>query len=148
MSVVSDHAPDRGQRDKKRVKRVPEEIKVDGLAGVLRDLRRLKDKEVPKAIRQANKNAAEMVAATARVEVPVKSGRLKRSIKAQATQKSASVKAGTAARVPYAAVVHFGWAKRHIRPQPFIYEALDRRIAEVREAYERQLNQAIEKFNH
>ena len=114
-------------------------FKVDGLKELQKEIRRTEDVELKKQLRLANKEAAQVVADQAKVEVPRRSGRLARSIGVQASQTSASVKAGTAARVPYAGPIHFGWPKRNIRPQPFLYEAMDKRIGEVRRAYEKNL---------
>ena len=114
-------------------------FKVDGLKELQKEIRRTEDVELKKQLRLANKEAAQVVADQAKVEVPRRSGRLARSIGTQASQTSASVKAGTAARVPYAGPIHFGWPKRNIRPQPFLYEAMDKRIGEVRRAYEKSL---------
>lgn len=124
-----------------------ETIKIEGLNEVLRDLRRFGDKEAPKAIRQANKKAAEIVVPTAKAEAPRRSGRLAASVAARATARYGAVKAGTAARVPYAGVIHFGWFRHHIAPNPFLYRAVDKRIGEVYAAYERQMNQAIDAMN-
>lgn len=96
-----------------------EQARIEGLNEVLRDLHRFGDKDTPKAIRAANKQAAEVVVPTARAEAPRRSGRLAASVAAKATQKYGAVKAGTAARVPYAGPIHFGWFRRHIRPNPF-----------------------------
>jgi len=114
-------------------------FKVDGLKALQKEIRQTEDVELKKQLRLANKEAAQVVADQAKVEVPRRSGRLARSIGAQASQTSAFVKAGTAARVPYAGPIHFGWPKRNIRPQPFLYEAMDKRIGEVRKAYEKNL---------
>lgn len=114
-------------------------FKVDGLKALQKEIRKTEDVEMKKRLRLANKEAAQVVADQAKVEVPRRSGRLARSIGTQASQTSAFVKAGTAARVPYAGPIHFGWPKRNIRPQPFLYEAMDKRIGEVRKAYEKNL---------
>ena len=114
-------------------------FKVDGLRQLQKEIRQTEDVELKKQLRLANKEAAQVVADQAKVEVPRRSGRLARSIGTQASQTSAFVKAGTAARVPYAGPIHFGWPKRNIRPQPFLYEAMDKRIGEVRKAYEKNL---------
>lgn len=110
-------------------------FQVENLRALQREIRKTEDVELKKRLRRANKQAAEVVADQAKVEVPRRSGRLARSIGVRAGQSEASVKAGTAARVPYAGPIHFGWARRNIRPQPFLYEALDKRIGEVRQAY-------------
>ena len=114
-------------------------FKVDGLKALQKEIRKTEDVGMKKQLRLANKEAAQVVADQAKVEVPRRSGRLARSIGVQASQTSAFVKAGTAARVPYAGPIHFGWPKRNIRPQPFLYEAMDKRIGEVRRAYEKNL---------
>lgn len=122
-------------------------IEVENLSAVLKDLRQLQDKEIPKAIRAANKDAADLVVPTARAEAPQRTGRLARSIGARATQKSASIKAGSAQRVPYAGPIHFGWPAHHIKPNPFLYRALEKRMGEVRERYIKQMDKIVERFN-
>jgi HK97 gp10 family phage protein len=124
------------------------EVKVEGLNQVLGKLRRLGDKDTPQAIRAANLQAAKTVVDTAKVLVPRRTGALANTVRALATPRRAQVKAGSMGKkVPYGAVIHFGWARRHIRPQPFLYQALDRRIGEVVAAYEKQLAEAVAKFN-
>jgi hypothetical protein len=120
---------------------------IEGLGPVLRDLRRLGEVDALKAIKQANLDAAEMVAEAGKAEAPRRSGRLAASIRPSATAKVGMVRAGTAVRVPYAGPIHFGWFRRHIRPNPFLYKALDKRIGEVYAAYTRQIDKAIERFN-
>jgi hypothetical protein len=122
-------------------------IRVDGLSEVLRDLRKLGNKDVPKAIRKANLDAAKLVVPTAKGIAPRRTGRLAASVGARATQKAGSIKAGSRVKVPYAGPIHFGWWERHIRPNPFLYRAVDRRAREVYRQYEKQLEQAVKGFN-
>lgn len=122
-------------------------VKIEGLDDVLRDLRRMKDKDTLNAIKLANRQAAEKVAQQGRVEVPVRKGKLKGSIKPGATAKKGFVRAGTKVNVPYAGPIHFGWFRRHIIPQPFLYRALDKRIQEVFATYQKQIDKVVEKFN-
>ena len=125
---------------------MPDAIEVEGLKELSRDLKKL-DKELLKELKAVNKDAAEVVATEARVLVPVRSGRLKSSIKASGTQAAGLVRAGKAG-VPYTKVIHFGWARHNIKPQPFLYEALDKRKSEVYERYEKQVNELVERtFN-
>jgi HK97 gp10 family phage protein len=126
---------------------MPNFIEVEGLNQVLAELKRLKNVEIPRAIRQANLEAAELVVPTARAEAPKKSGKLAGSIKAKATKRAGSLQAGSAVRVPYAGPIHFGWGRRHIAPQPFLYRAVDKRMHEVYERYVRQLDQALRKWH-
>lgn len=125
-------------------------IRVDGLRELQAELRAV-DRALPKQLREANKQAATVVADRAKVLVPVRSGRLRGSIGVRAGQRDAQVKAGSAARVPYAGPISFGWPGRPnrargwrggpIRPQPFLYEARDQRIGAVIAVYEKRINQ-------
>lgn len=118
-----------------------ESVKIEGLAKLSRELKKVST-DLPKEMKQVGKDAAELVANTARQIVPKRTGKLQGAIKAGSTTKGAYVKA---AKLIYAKPIHFGWAKHHIKPQPFIYDALDKRRDEVIQAYEKGLNDLIEK---
>jgi hypothetical protein len=47
--------------------------------------------------------------------------------------------------VPYAGPIHFGWPRHNIAPNPFIYDALDDRKAEVIDKYEAHIEALVEK---
>lgn len=120
-------------------------IRVDGLVALQKALRSAPP-ELRKELRLANKAAAQVVATAAKPLAPKRTGRLAASIGARAGQRDASVKAGSASRVPYAGPIHFGWPARGIRPQPFLYKALDRRQNEVRARYEDAINTFSARF--
>ncbi len=82
-----------------------------------------------------NKQAAEIVAQSARGLAPVLSGQLRGSIRAKGTQKYGSVAAGRRS-IPYAGPIHFGWPRHGIEAQPFIYDALEERSDDVIEKYD------------
>lgn len=115
-------------------------FEVVGMKDVSRALQRVGDFETMREMKSANLDAAQVVADQAKVEVPVRSGKLRKTIKASGTSKESFVRAGSPKAVPYAPPVHWGWARRGISPQPFVYEAWDRRIGQVKDAYEKQLN--------
>jgi hypothetical protein len=119
-----------------------ERIKIEGLRDLVKDLRKL-DENLPKEIRRINFEAAQEVAGAARSLVPHRSGRLEGSIRPLATQRGGQVAAGTAA-VPYAGPIHFGWLRRHITPQPFLYSALDGMRDKVFEAYLIQIEKLLD----
>lgn len=118
---------------------------------VRRELRRLSD-DSKNELKTTHKEAAELVARQARFLVPVRSGRLLASVRATSTTTKGQVRAG-GGRVRYAGPIHFGWPGRPnrakgwrggpIAPQPFIYEAADRRIGDVVTLYERRLTDLI-----
>jgi hypothetical protein len=91
-----------------------------------------------------NRAAAEQVAERARDHAPRRSGRLAKTIRARASKTKASVIAGSAA-VPYAGPIHFGWHRRHIVPNPFLYDALDERRGEVVAAYSKRVGDLVER---
>lgn len=96
-------------------------------------------------MRAAGKQAAEIVAEEAKARtVPRRTGALAGSIRAAGQQSGAVVRAG-GARIPYANVIHFGWAAHNIEPQPFLYDALDLRADDVRDRYQQELDDIVSK---
>lgn len=127
-------------------------VKVEGIPELRRAIRDAGDKELGNALRRANRNAAERVAAAAQPDVPVRSGRLLASVKALASQTSGKVKAG-GARVPYAAAVHWGTGPRpgergphNIARRPFIYDAAQKVERDLVEAYEDEIDRLVNSF--
>jgi len=104
---------------------------------------------VPKdAIKDAGKESGELVANEARGLVPVRTGALRNSIRVGATARGKiTVKAGnnrsSSSGVPYANPIHWGWFKRHIRPQPFFVRALGYTREEIYENYFDQMEKLI-----
>lgn len=132
-------------------------IQVDGLREFQRNVRTLKDKELNKAVRAANKASGEVLLPQAVHESPdgkrdaksskaYRPGRLDKSIKVTASAKGAVIKAGSAARVPYAAAIHFGYRKRNIRANRFLFRAMARKSAQVAETYERRIDAVVRNF--
>lgn len=114
-------------------------VVVEGLAEFRRALRKYGGKELTKQLRLANKEAAaDVVLPQAQTEAPAISGDLRRSLKALARQTDARIKGGNA-KVPYAAVIHFGWPRRNIAPNHFIYRAVAIRNREFREVYAKRM---------
>jgi hypothetical protein len=104
---------------------------------------------VPKdAIKDAGKESGELVANEARGLVPVRTGALRNSIRVGATARGKiTVKAGnnrsSSSGVPYANPIHWGWFKRHIRPQPFFVRALGYTREEIYKNYFGQMEKLI-----
>ena len=84
-------------------------IEAGGIRTLSRSIRIMADKELGDEMREASLAAAEKIVPYAKKAVPVgATGRLKASIKADATRSRAIIKAGTPGRVPYALAVHRG----------------------------------------
>lgn len=97
-------------------------IKIDGLAKFSRDLRKL-DSELPKALRIALNEAADLVATGAKARVPKRTGKAASTIKPASTRTAVRVKAG-GKRAPYYPWLDFGGrvGKRRSVKRPFIKE--------------------------
>ena len=119
-------------------------IQIDNLNIVRRNLGQYSD-EFKKELKQTHLQAAKIVEKAARPLVPVRTGKLLASVRSAGTQRFAVVRAGKKS-VPYAPPIHWGWAKRRIKPNPFLYEALDKRRDEVIKAYEKQIANLARRF--
>lgn len=107
--------------------------------------------EAPKAIREANKKTASVVASEAKSNVSNVSGTLAGSVRPLGSQRSAVVAAGSA-RIKYAGVIHYGNPTKKgrlgvIRPQPFIHEAVRSEWDEIWRTYERLITEVAEQLS-
>jgi hypothetical protein len=122
-------------------------VKIEGLSKVQRALKDLASDVDYRAqeFLPTNKTIADLVAGDAKSYVPVLTGDLSSTIRAAATKTSARVKAGYKA-VPYAGPIHFGWPARRITPQPFFYDAIDKRRTDIKDRYEKLVKDLIKKY--
>lgn len=125
-------------------------IRVEGLDELRKALRELGDAELRKALRLANKASAQLVVQEALPQVPVRSGKLKASVKAMAGERDARARAG-GPTVPYAQAVHWGTGPRpglrgphNIARNPFLLNAAEAKREEVAEAYLIELDKILE----
>lgn len=122
-------------------------IKVKNLRQVTQALKAI---GVPNdAVKAAGKESAQAVVNEAQRLVPVRSGKLRDSIRISATARSKiTVSAGnnrtSKSGIPYANPIHWGWFKRNIKPQPFFVKALGLTRDEVFDNYFKQLEKLIE----
>lgn len=117
-------------------------LKVKGLKELTRAMQEI---GIPKdAIKQSGKLAAEKVMNEAKSLVPVRSGKLRDSIRLGATAAGkTTIRAGNNGTIPYANPIHWGWYKRHIKPQPFFSKALGYSRDEIYQTYFAQLEKHI-----
>jgi hypothetical protein len=123
-------------------------VKIEGLASVQRQLKKIgTDVDYQAAeFLSVNKAIASAVAGDAKAFVPVLSGALAASVREVATKKSARVRAGNKG-VPYAGPIHYGWPSRRIKPNPFFLDAIDGRRGEIRDRYEKLVEDLIKKYD-
>ena len=112
-------------------------VQIEGLNKLLRALEKLDD-EAKQSFKDAGLKVGKFVAEKARGEAPVRSGRLQRTIRPVATGRGAKVRVGSA-RVPYAGPIHFGWRKRNIEPNKFLYRAVDKSVDEALDMYLKEI---------
>jgi len=123
-------------------------IKIEGLRSLQRSIIAM---GVPREeMRAAAKASAGLVLNEARSLVPVRSGRLRDSIRITQgrggiTQISAGNNRKGKSGVPYANPIHWGWFKRNIKPQPFFVTALGITREDVFKSYEHELQAKINK---
>lgn len=127
----------------------PAGIKVRGFNQAVRSLREL---GVPDdEIKRAGSESGELVANEARTLVPVRTGKLRDSIRVSKTLRKVTIQAGnnrkTKSGIPYANPIHWGWFKRNIKPQPFFVKALGITRDEVFRNYYDQIARLIQKQN-
>lgn len=139
----------------------PGAVRIEGLSAVQRDLRGLgKDLSLDRSeFLETNRRVAEIVIGDSKRFVPVLSGALAASIKNASTKKSAKVRVGSSGGsrrgtvatsgdlVEYAGPIHFGWPKRRIKPNPFIYEATDGRRSEIATLYAERITSIRNKYD-
>lgn len=121
-------------------------IKVKNLKDITKALKAI---GVPNdAVKQAGKDSAEAVMNEARSLVPVRSGKLRDSIRLAANARGrVSIQAGnnrtSKSGVPYANPIHWGWFRRGIKPNPFFSKALGLTRDEVYRNYFTQMEKLI-----
>lgn len=76
-------------------------------------------------LKAAHAAAARVVEPVARTAAPVRSGTLAGTVRSSGTKTAAIVRAGYAS-VPYAGPIHWGWPKRNISPNRFVWDAARR----------------------
>jgi hypothetical protein len=129
-------------------------IEVQGVKVLISKLRKMDDGTVQE-LKSIYIQSANVVYRNAMPRVPVRSGNLKSTMRVSASTRSGSVRAGGKRSAPYAGPIHFGWPNRPnlakswyggpIRPNTFLYSALDSRRAEVEDLFFLRVNKLAKK---
>lgn len=122
----------------------PGTVQVEGAKELRRALKKMGDDL--KDLKSLHAAAAKPVLERSRELVPRVSGTLGRSIRISGSTAGASIRAGKRA-VPYAGPIHFGWRRRNIEPQPFLYDALDQRRQEVFDTYNGRIEELVRRLD-
>lgn len=120
-------------------------VRVDGLGPMLRRLEGM-GSEMRKALIDGGMRAGEPALQRARLEVPVKSGALRSTVRLARTARGVKIAAGSG-KVRYAKAVHFGnkrlriktsaggFATHPVPPTPFLFRAVDATADKIAAAY-------------
>ena len=96
-------------------------------------------------LKAAHKEAAQIAATASAALAPVVTGRLQRTIRAAGTKTAGVIRAGTK-RVPYAAPIHWGWARRNIRGSFYLSDGATSSEGRWIRVYENHLQQLVERI--
>ncbi len=126
-------------------------LKVVGLKQLLNDLDAI---GAPAAeIKAAGVEAGDIVASEARSLAPVKSGKLRATIKTAKLLRKVEVRAGNNRSVPYANPIHWGWfydrdnfVQKNIMPNPFLAKALGVTRNEVLKTYNDNIQKLLNRY--
>jgi phage gpG-like protein len=88
---------------------------------------------------EPGKAAGRVLVGSARAGAPVRTGRLAASVHADTSDTETVV----ASDLVYAPVIHFGWHRHHISPNPFLYRALDNTEPVVVAAYQARVRTVL-----
>lgn len=119
-------------------------VTVPGLRRLGRDLRRLGEDTAD--LKEASKAASELVARHAARRVRSRTGRLAATARGSRAAGRATVVFG-GARVPYAAVHHYGWAARGIAPNEYAWTAAVDTRPEWLALYQSGVEEALSKLD-
>ena len=115
-----------------------------------RSLRLLEDKELSAEMRTASKTAAEKIVPYAKAAVPVRTGALRASIRADATRRYGRIIAGTPGRVPYALAVHRGTYRRgskvRTRATKYLSSVIPKVFPQIIDEYVKAMNSIAKEF--
>lgn len=127
-------------------------VKIQNLRQVTRGLKAIGSPAAE--IRAAGKEAGFIVASEAKGLAPVRTGRLRDSIKVSALGSGAvRVQAGNNRTVPYANPIHWGWfydkrnfVRKNIKPNPFFAKAIKIKRDDVFKKYFEEMEKLINKY--
>lgn len=118
-------------------------IEIKGVATVAKTLRKAGIKLTE--LKPVNLEAATIALNRARAIAPVRSGKLKATLRASGTNRAGVIRAGNnrAQGVPYAGPIHWGWGRRGIPKNPFMAKAAKDTEPQWQSVYEDIVNEAL-----
>lgn len=96
-------------------------------------------------LKDANEKVSKIVVERAKQIVPTRSGALAKSIRSSRKARQVTVRAGVA-KVPYAAVIHWGWPARGIPRRPYVTDAAHQTESRWESEYKRAIQRELRKI--
>lgn len=93
-------------------------------------------------LKDANRKAADVVKPEVAARTPVRSGKLKSTVRAGATQRAGVVRVGTA-KVPYAGPINYGWPAHNIQGTYFLGAGADAAADNVDDIFAAAIEKAL-----
>lgn len=124
-------------------------LRIEGVREVTRSMRNL-DIDTKTELKPVHLKAAQIVADAAAQRAPRRTGRLRDSVRATARVTGGRVAFGGGRGrmgIEYGGPIHFGWPRRNIKPQPFVYDVLDERRQKVLTVYEKEMTKLIKRHD-
>ena len=130
-------------------------IQVGGIRGMATSLQNLAregmgDTDLDNKMKAASKAAAEKIVPYAKQAVPVRTGALQRTIKADATRRYGRIIAGTPTRVPYALAVHRGvdipGTRKRTRFTKYLSKSVPKAWPQIVDEYVKAMNEIAKEF--
>lgn len=135
------------------------QVVIEGLNELRAALRQLGDRDLQKMLPSAQRKAAEVVVHRAQPKVPVRTGRLKASLRASGTLKGGSALAG-GGRVKWGTTTHWGRKRGNVgsppgnrkgenvvQGRPFLYEALHESEGEIVDVFTHEVQQVLDRLH-
>lgn len=119
-------------------------VQVEGGRALRRSLRAAGDDLSD--LKDAHTESARIAAGAAQVRVPVRTGRLRATVRSSGTLSAGVIRAGRAS-VPYANPIHWGWPARHITAQPFASHGAQASQPQWVPVFEAALHRALQKVH-
>jgi hypothetical protein len=95
-------------------------------------------------LKGATRKASALVLPIAVARTPVRTYKLQRTVKASTAKNTVAIRAGTPTSVPYGAVIHWGWKKRNIKPNPWLLQIRDEYSEDVKNIYTQEIQKLID----
>ena len=120
-------------------------IEVQGARKLRKELNALNKEVAGPGMRKIHLDVAKIVADEATRQAPRRSGRLAGSVRGKSTTRRATISAGKG-NVPYAGVIHWGWPRRNIRANRFLFRASGAKRDEAMREYSDGMNDLLRKL--